>query len=248
MEADLKTFNIIFGVTQAVGILAVILVAIWTSKFRGGFAGRSAPHLEFNWHPLFMTIGLIYLFGSSIMIYRALRSLRKQKLKVIHAAIHSAVVICVIIAQVTVFDSHNYASPPIPNLYTLHSWIGLISILIFVIQVIHFFFLWLSGLLIFLYPGGSLAIRAKIMPWHVFFGLGAFILAIAAALSGLLEKAIFSLSVEYGNLPREGVLINVIGLCFIVFGFLVTYLVTEQKYKRYPRPEDGALLQSSPAE
>lgn len=64
MDADVKYFNILFGVTQGIGILAVILVAIWTSHFRGGFAGRSEPSLEFNWHPLFMTIGFIYLFGS----------------------------------------------------------------------------------------------------------------------------------------------------------------------------------------
>ncbi|XP_073992434.1 plasma membrane ascorbate-dependent reductase CYBRD1 isoform X3 [Rhodnius prolixus] len=240
MDADVKYFNILFGVTQGIGILAVILVAIWTSHFRGGFAGRSEPSLEFNWHPLFMTIGFIYLFGSSIMIYRALRTMRKQKLKIIHASIHSIVVICIIIAQVTVFDSHNFASPPIPNLYTLHSWIGLTAIIIFLLQ-------WLSGLVIFLYPGGSLALRAMCMPWHVFFGLGAFVLATAAALSGLLEKAIFSVR-NYGELPAEGVLINVIGLCFICFAFMVVYLVTEQKYKRHPRPEDGALLQSSPTE
>lgn len=82
-------------------------------------------------------------FISAILVYRALRNMRKQKLKVIHACIHTAVVVCVIIALVAVFDSHNYTKPnPIPNLYSLHSWIGLITVIAFFFQVcfLHFLF------------------------------------------------------------------------------------------------------------
>ncbi|XP_066905324.1 plasma membrane ascorbate-dependent reductase CYBRD1 isoform X2 [Halyomorpha halys] len=238
MEEDLKSFNILFGITNGVGLLCVVLVLVWTSHYAGGFAWRSDPPKQFNWHPLLMTVGMIYLFANSIMIYRALRTMRKQKLKLVHAGIHSVVILCIIIAQVAVFDFHNLSN--IPNLYTLHSWIGLLTVIIYFAQ-------WAMSLVVFLYPGVPLSVRATIMPWHVFLGLFAFIMAIATSLSGLLEKAIFKIK-NYGELPGEAVLMNTIGLFFVLFAVLVVYLTTEPKFKRHPRPEDGALLSTSPNE
>ncbi|XP_014256067.1 cytochrome b561 isoform X2 [Cimex lectularius] len=247
MEENLKGFNVAFAISQVLGVTCVVLVATWTSSYRNGFGWRSNPDLEFNWHPLLMTVGLIYLYANSIMIYRALRTMRKQKLKIFHAIIHSVVILCVLFAQIAVFDSHNFhVNPqtqkldPIPNLYSLHSWIGLVAIITFILQ-------WIGGLLVFLWPGASMTIRSAVMPWHVFIGLCAFVLALAAAVSGLNEKAIFSLN-NYAALPGEGVLINLIGLMFVFFGITVVYIVTESNYKRHPRPEDGALLKTSPSD
>lgn len=239
MDEDLKNFNVIFGVTQGVGLICVVLMLVWTSSYNGGFAWSSNPDLMFNWHPLLMTIGLIYLFANSIMIYRALRTMRKQKLKLIHAGIHSTVVLCVIIAQIAVFENHNLTNKP--NLYSLHSWVGLTAVIIFVLQ-------WVLSLVVFLYPGAPLHIRSTIMPWHVLIGLFAFVLAVGAAVMGLLELAIFKIGKKYGQLPGEAVLMNSLGLLFILFATLVVYLTTEAKYKRYPRPEDGPLLNPTPNE
>lgn len=232
---NLKGFMILLIITQVVGLIAVILMAVWTVSYKGGFAWRSNPGLEFNWHPLLMTVGMVFLFANSILIYRSLRNLRKKQLKLIHAGIHFSVLILIIIAQIAVFDSHNFAKPnPIPNLYSLHSWVGLTAIIIFVLQ-------WIIGFLAFLYPGFPNSLRATIMPVHVFLGLFAFVCAIAAALMGITEKTIYTLH-DYSSLPGEGVLVNLIGICFMIFAALVVYVATETKYKRYPRPEDGVLL------
>ena len=44
--------------------MAVVLMGIWMGHFRKGFAWTENPNLEFNWHPLLMTLGLIYLYGN----------------------------------------------------------------------------------------------------------------------------------------------------------------------------------------
>lgn len=67
------------------GIGLVVMMSVWTGHCLGGFAGQSRPELEFNWHPLLLTISLVYLYGNGILVYRIARNERKNKLKLAHA-------------------------------------------------------------------------------------------------------------------------------------------------------------------
>ncbi|XP_044250312.1 plasma membrane ascorbate-dependent reductase CYBRD1 isoform X1 [Drosophila takahashii] len=241
MDPALINFKVLYVLTQLCGLTMIVLVGTWIGQHFGGLGGTSNPGLEFNWHPLFMTIGFIYLYGNSILIYRGFRTTRKKTLKLTHAGIHMAAFILTVIALKTVFDSHNLASPPIPNMYSLHSWLGLSAVIIFSLQYV-------AGFVAFLAPGLRENYRIAMMPLHIYFGLFGFVLAIASALMGITEKAIFAIKTPaYSTLPPAGVLANVIGVLYVVFGALVVYLATDPAFKRKPIPEDTALLNSSSA-
>lgn len=70
-----------------------------------------------------------------MLIYRCKRTIRKQRLKLIHSGILIFSLMLTIIGLVSVFNSHNYQTPPIPNMYSLHSWVGLTSVILFACQV-----------------------------------------------------------------------------------------------------------------
>ena len=52
------------GLLQISGFIAVVLTGIWMGHYRGGFAWTSDPDHQFNWHPLLMMLGMVYLYGN----------------------------------------------------------------------------------------------------------------------------------------------------------------------------------------
>ena len=175
---------------EVVGVGLVVMMSIWTGHFLGGFAGQSDPKLEFNWHPLLLTISLIYLYGNGILIYRLARNERKSKLKVAHATVMGSATVLACFGIKAAWDSHSLASPPLPHSYSLHSWCGLLTIILATAQ-------WSLGLVTFLWPGLASHLRSFFLPIHIFVGLTIFIMACATALMGITEKAIFSLGDQY---------------------------------------------------
>ncbi|XP_064454681.1 plasma membrane ascorbate-dependent reductase CYBRD1-like [Ornithodoros turicata] len=231
---DLRGFSIIFGLVQVVGIACVALVVVWTSHFLGGFAGRDKPKLEFNYHPLFMVLALVICYGNAILLYRLLRYERLSRLKFLHGCLHGLALTFSVLAVKTAFDSHNLAPTPIPNLYSLHSWLGLAAVVLFGVQ-------FLVGFLIFLFLGVGQLLQEKFRPYHVFFGLSIFVTAVATALMGITEKLIFKLTpAGYSARPAEAYLANSLGVLLVVFAALVVYLATRPAYRR-PLQEEAPL-------
>ena len=69
-----------------------------------------------------------------MLIFRLFRYCRKFTLKVLHAVIQASSLIFAAVGLAAAFDYHNRVG--IANMYTIHSWLGLITVILFGIQVV----------------------------------------------------------------------------------------------------------------
>lgn len=72
VENPLKGFTFGFALSQGVGLTAVIVVAVWCGSYLGGFEWSTNPKLEFNYHPLFMVIGMVFCYGEGMHAFFSL--------------------------------------------------------------------------------------------------------------------------------------------------------------------------------
>ncbi|KAM9843022.1 transmembrane ascorbate-dependent reductase CYB561 isoform 1-T2 [Aulostomus maculatus] len=226
-----SAFAWLVGASQLLGLASVVVTGVWMGHYRGGFAWDGSAQ-EFNVHPLCMVLGLVFLHGDAILVYRVFRNETKRNVKVLHGIIHLLALIISIIGIVAVFDFHRAAK--IPDMYTLHSWCGMATLVLFCVQ-------WLMGLLFFLFPVASSWFRATYLPIHVFSGLVLLALTIGSCLLGITEKLLFSIMSTYSAFAPEGVLANILGILLVCFGVLLGYLITKEEYRRPLNPEEESL-------
>ncbi|KAG6522820.1 hypothetical protein ZIOFF_019975 [Zingiber officinale] len=233
----------IVSIIRLLGAASAALVITWAVYFRGGLALISDNKaLIFNVHPVLVVIGFIVLNGevcvatfasfllnffnysycncllvmAAMLVYKTLSGTKNFR-KALHLTIQFIALCLGSIGIWAALKFHNERG--IDNFYSLHSWLGLACLALFAIQ-------WLLGFYTFWYPGGSRNGRALLLPWHVFFGLYIYSLAIATTVTGFLEKATFlqssNLISRYSN---EAVLINFMGILIIILGGFVSLAV-----------------------
>ncbi|KAL6911726.1 hypothetical protein ACP4OV_000531 [Aristida adscensionis] len=200
-------------VAHALAVAAAAMVLVWCIQFRGGLAFEATnKNLIFNVHPVLMLIGYIILGSEAIMIYKVLPTWNHDATKFIHLILHAIALVLGAVGIYCAFKFHNESG--IANLYSLHSWLGIGTICLYGIQ-------WIFGFVTFFFPGAAPNVRKGVLPWHILFGLFVYILALATAVLGFLEKLTFLQSSGLDKYGAEAFLVNFTALVVVLFGAAV---------------------------
>lgn len=212
MAVGINAMPVTFA-AHALAVIAAIMVLVWNISYRGGLAWEAEnKNLIFNLHPVLMLIGFVILGGEAIISYKSL-PLEKPVKKLIHLILHAIALALGIWGICAAFKNHNESG--IPNLYSLHSWIGIGVISLYGFQ-------WVYSFIVFFFPGGSPNLRSGLLPWHAILGLFVYILAVGNAALGFLEKLTFLESgAKLDKYGPEAFLVNFTAIVTILFGALV---------------------------
>ncbi|KAK9272076.1 hypothetical protein L1049_002445 [Liquidambar formosana] len=209
---------------RIMGVMATVLVLTWARHYRGGMSLSSDnKDLIFNVHPVLMVIGLILLNGEAMLAYKTVSGTKNLK-KLVHLMLQFLAFCLSVIGVWAALKFHNEKG--IDNFYSLHSWLGLACLFLFGIQLA-------AGFATFWYPGGSRNSRATLLPWHVFFGVYIYALAVATATTGILEKATFLQTNQViTRYSTEAMLVNSLGILIVVLGgFVILAVITPMNGK-----------------
>jgi cytochrome b-561 len=145
----------IFG--QLMGVSAVILVGTLYHKgvlSTDGYNWKTSP---FSFHPLMMIIGLLFCYGNAILSYRTVTRVPKMTVKLIHGSLLVLSLVFALVGFIAVIRAKNESVPPNSHFMSLHAWMGLITLILFVLQ-------WIFGFISFLIPKLSLEARQQYLP------------------------------------------------------------------------------------
>ncbi|KAI3467149.1 hypothetical protein Pfo_023812 [Paulownia fortunei] len=206
------------------GCIVAVLVLIWALHFKTSFIPHSSSQEDLIYavlHPLLMVIGFILISGEAILVHRWLPGSRNLK-KLVHLCLQGVALACGIFGIWTKFHGQDGI---VANFYSLHSWMGLICVIMFGAQ-------WLFGFLSFWHKGEVRTTRLRVLPWHVFLGLYTYGLAVVTAETGLLEKLTFLQT--KGNVLKhcpESAIVNGLGLGLALLSSVVILAAVLPKHQ-----------------
>ncbi|KAJ1526899.1 hypothetical protein ONE63_008451 [Megalurothrips usitatus] len=223
-------FEFLLVVSLAIVLLvgSLVLVLFWVMQYREGFAWTENPAKEFNLHPVLMVAGFITFSGFSMLLYRIGRCCRRIYVKLFHTIFHALAVPCVVVGFIAVLDYHNLSQPPIRNFYSLHSWMGFVTMGLFALQFVVGFF---SFLILLCCENATAGCRASLVPIHATFGILTFMLAVATCLTGLTEKAVFSLGNYYSYMMDEAIVINALAMTLVGSAIVMGYFLLREGFR-----------------
>ena len=145
---------ILLIVGEIFGIISVILVGLFYPK-DGRYGNYDWEKNPFSYHPLLMTIGLLFCYGNGIILYRTFPKTKKLLVKIFHGFVLISSLVFAAVGLAAIIRTKNLAQRP--HFFTYHSWIGITTLTLFVFQ-------WILGFISFLFPQLSLSFRQFYLP------------------------------------------------------------------------------------
>jgi cytochrome b-561 len=170
--------------------LIAMTVVLWWINLLGGLvlsweAGKAK--LVFNWHPLLMITAFSFMTVATFSFRWQYYIPNRRLAKVLHGSAWAVAALCAMVALIAVFHSHNdKQSGFIANLYSLHSWIGVFTILLFVFQFLAGFFTF--GVNVPFLGIITQSFKAKMLTVHYYVGPLVYLSTATTILLGIQEK------------------------------------------------------------
>jgi hypothetical protein len=184
------TLQKIFGALALVGAVAALgmtaSLAQNTDTTQNYLGGLDFQELIFNYHPVLMVTSLVFCSAWSLLSYRMI-PLPKEISKLSHVVFHTVSIICLSIGLYAVVQGNNdpkknTTGSYYPNLFSLHSFIGITALILYLQN-------YLLGFLYFFFPGFDIRWKRQYRPNHVLLGLLAFFVSAMAVVTGIMELA-----------------------------------------------------------
>ena len=230
LEQQQQISIIVLRFTQA---LIAVFLTIWIWGYLGGVSvsprvtdvetGANDTSQLFNWHPVLMTLAYIGCMAEAILSYSTplVKKLSDRKIcKAVHAGLHVLATILCVVGITAAIKSHTLKKPmPMPNFYSTHSFLGVLSMCMVVGQIVF-------GVLAFLYPQWPLSDRQAFAPLHKFFGGATFLVGTMTIMVGVQEKTTFLQLVQKPGV-RSGIMFipAILQILIATFSILVVYRI-----------------------
>uniref|UniRef100_A0A914CPR2 Cytochrome b561 domain-containing protein n=1 Tax=Acrobeloides nanus TaxID=290746 RepID=A0A914CPR2_9BILA len=226
-----KRFDYFVTLTHGIGITMLVLNAFYFGTSRGGFTWNG--HLRIyqqgfiNFHGFLMTAGFIFCQGEALIIYRVYRYEPKNVTKFLHVALHLCSLACAAVA-LTAIVKEKVMTTNI-QMYSFHSWVGVIVISMYCIQFI-------VGFFNFAFPRTGYKVRSWIMPGHKWVGSLIFKLSAANVLMGHQGYACFGIDQwcnPLHNCPKNmGIVLNFSVISILFYAICVIIIITKKNWSR----------------
>ncbi|KAI6174290.1 Cytochrome b561 domain-containing protein [Aphelenchoides besseyi] len=197
---------LVYRTAHVFGLVAILVVILWMQNDAKGFDYHTEPKLEFKFHPILMSAGMLFLNGEAVMSFRALKAYPRYLVKALHASLHAAV-----------RDAFQFDSTAV-NRQSVHAWIGTILSSIYA-------FLWVASMFLFYFPLTPGHVRATALPYHRLSGIFGFSLAAINVALGVLERLKWGNDCNSTAVCTEDWLVKLFGVCVAVYVSCVLIII-----------------------